>query len=101
TNALVTNPPGVIEGADQTFTTQPLGSGFVLPDGREWEMVTPPQKLGAQVLGMGEAGPVAQASSQGNIVTYAAASPTEAEPPGYANQEQVLATRGSDGWASR
>lgn len=95
------NTLGSAELSHHEFTTQPLGSGFVLPDGREWEMVTPPQKLGAQVLGMESLGPVAQVSLQGNIVTYAAASPTEAEPSGYANEEQVLATRTSTGWVSK
>ena len=29
---------------DQTFTTEPPGSGFTLPDGRKWELVSPPDK---------------------------------------------------------
>ena len=35
-------------GPDQTFTTQGAGA-FVLPDGRQWEMVSPPQKNGARI----------------------------------------------------
>ena len=38
------------DGPDQTFTTQHSGGEFVLPDGRRYEMVTPPQKEGASVL---------------------------------------------------
>ncbi len=42
------NEVGVVEGADHTFTTQPAGGEEVgLPDGRAWELVSPPDKKGA------------------------------------------------------
>src|ERR1700677_2501934 len=34
---------------DHTFTTQSAGSEFQLPDGREWELVSPPEKHGAGI----------------------------------------------------
>ena len=37
---------GVPSTEELTFTTQPEGSEFVLPDGREWELVSPPDKYG-------------------------------------------------------
>jgi DNA-binding beta-propeller fold protein YncE len=40
--------PGVAEGEELTFTTQASG-GFVLPDGRGWELVSPPNKYGALI----------------------------------------------------
>ncbi len=35
------------DGPDHTFTTQQAGGSFSLPDGRQWEMVSPPSKHGA------------------------------------------------------
>jgi len=95
-------------GEDQTFTTQPAGSGFTLPDGRQWEQVSPPDKHGASIAALlagaiGE-GWVTKASSSGGAFTYLASNPTEANVLGYASQEQVLATRGGAGsssWSSQ
>ena len=71
TNALVTNPPGVIEGPDQTFTTQAGGTEVALPDGRQWEMVTPPNKQGAGLYGVGQQeGDDIQAAADGGAITY-------------------------------
>jgi hypothetical protein len=97
--------PGVFEafnGPDETLTTQPVGGSSVLPDGRAWEMVTPADKLGAQLLGIGgnEAAAI-QASAAGNAITYVADAPTEIEPPGYTNLLQAFAARGPAGWTSR
>ena len=42
--------PGEFEtfpGPDRTFSTQSTGAAAALPDGRAWEMVTPPNKQGA------------------------------------------------------
>jgi WD40-like Beta Propeller Repeat len=87
------------EGSDQTFTTQ-IPGGSALPDGRAWEMVSPPDKHGALIrtdLGGG----VIQASAAGDAITYSTDAPTEAEPLGYTNSLQVLSLRGSGGWGSR
>jgi hypothetical protein len=94
--------PGVFEafdGPDRSFTTQTAGV-FVLPDGRSWEMVSPPDKHGALIESISEYG-VIQASVNGDAMTYITDAPTEAEPQGYTNRLQVLSTRGGDGWASR
>jgi hypothetical protein len=93
------NAPGtVVAGEEGSFTTQPSGV-FELPDGRAWEMVSPPSKLGADFYGIGLG--IVQAAASGDAVTYLAASPTESEPPGSALASQVLSTRGSEGWSSR
>jgi DNA-binding beta-propeller fold protein YncE len=93
------NALGSVEASSE-FTSQPPGSGFTLPDGREWEMVSPAENHGTQVDGQYEEGAVMQASSLGNAIAYITASPTEAEPKGYDNLQQVLAARGPEGWGS-
>jgi hypothetical protein len=89
-------------GPDQTFTTQIVGGGAGLPDGRSWEMVSPPNKHAALLLGIEEIG-VIQAAASGGALTYLASSPIEAEPQGYTQltNSQTLATQTSSGWVSR
>ena len=41
------------DGPEHAFTTQATGSAFVLPDGRAWEMVSPPNKNGAVLEAIG------------------------------------------------
>jgi hypothetical protein len=90
-NAFMSAPPP--EHSFRTQTTAP----FVLPDGRQWEMVSPPQKNGAQLAATG----ADQAAAAGAAVTYNANVPTESEPGGYASLVQVFSWRGVDGWSSR
>jgi hypothetical protein len=89
-----------VEGPDQTFTTQAVGGVSVLPDGRAWEMVSPPEKDGGLVEPIGEANLI-EAAADGGALAYVTSAPTEAEPAGYANFVQVLATRGVGGWSSQ
>jgi hypothetical protein len=95
--------PGVLRafaGEDQTFTTQSTGSELTLPDGRQWEMVSPPDKLGARIEPIGEQGLI-QASASGDAITYITTSPTEPEAQGYTvGHVQVLSTRAPSGWNS-
>ncbi len=95
---LVTNAVETVTGPDQTFTTQPVGEELTLPDGRQWEMVSPPVKDGADFF---FAHRVPQAAENGDAVTYLASAPTEANPPGDPLETQVLSTRGAGGWSSR
>jgi hypothetical protein len=88
----------VVAGEEGSFRTQPSGV-FELPDGRAWEMVSPPSKLGASFYAIGFG--IVQASASGDAVTYLAASPTESGPAGSALASQVFSTRGSGGWGSR
>jgi hypothetical protein len=89
----------VFEGADQTLLTQPLGSAFALLDNRQWELVSPPDKRGAEISSAGEN--VVQASVNGDAMTYASNLPVEANPQGYTKHAQSLSLRGPDGWVSR
>jgi hypothetical protein len=91
--------PVTFYGPDQNFTTQPAGV-FGLPDGREWEMVSPTQKQGSLIVPIGESTPI-QASVSGDAITYPTHSPTEAETLGYANFVQVISSRGAGSWSSR
>ncbi len=100
------SPAGGTLGLDQTFTTETTGEEFALPDGRGYELVSPPQKDGAEVLGIGgggvtpAVGDATQASEDGTSVTYIASGPVGASPPGNLLQTQMLSTRGAGGWSS-
>ena len=94
---------GEREGAGEeivrTFTTQPLGV-FSLPDGRAWELVSPPDKHGALMSALYSV-EVAQASADGDAVTYLASAPTELGAPGNAGETQVLSARTVGSWLSQ
>jgi hypothetical protein len=97
------------DGPDRTFTTQRSGGAVALSDGRQYEMVTPPQKQGALFFGQNygwlhgtsPSGFVAEASAGGDAMIDLASQPTEAEPQGYSNEVSVLSTRGPAGWSSQ
>jgi hypothetical protein len=88
-------------GADLTFTTQGTGAP-ALPDSRRWELISPPNKLGANIYPLGLGGGVVEASPTGNAITYLANAPTESGPSGNIGSEvQVLSARGPAAWATR
>jgi DNA-binding beta-propeller fold protein YncE len=89
----------VFPGVDKTFTTQGSGAGTLL-DGRQWELVSPADKHGAQLQPIAE-GHVTQAAENGDAFTFLTNAPTEDEPAGYAAGVQVLSARGSSGWESQ
>jgi hypothetical protein len=92
-------------GEEVIFTTQGVGGEFALPDGRQWELVSPPDKHGGVLEPIGSvstsSGGIAQAAAGGGAVSYLANAPTEPEPSGDSNSVQVLSTRGAGGWSSR
>ena len=100
------SPAGGTDGPDQTFTTETTGGEFALPDGRGYELVSPSQKDGAEVLGIGgggftlAAGGATEASEDGTSVTYLASAPVGASPPGNLLSTQMFSTRGAGGWSS-
>jgi hypothetical protein len=96
-----------VSGGPVSFTMQETGGEFVLPDGRQYEMVTPPQKEGALFLRhayfyeQGDAR-LMQAAADGNAIADLAKAPTEVEAQGNAIPlVSVLSTRGPDGWSSQ
>ena len=95
-----------VSGAPVSFATQRTGGEFLLPDGRQYEMVTPPEKEGARINGPGpfygaSSTQSIQASVAGNAMVDLASQPTEAEPQGYNDAVSVLSTRSSTGWSSQ
>lgn len=94
---LASSTLGAAEAQERTFTTQSVGGGTKLLDGRQWELVSPADKHGALVESIGEEH-VTQASADGQAFTFLTDAPTEPEPKGYANLVQVLAGRGAGGW---
>ncbi len=86
---------------DQTFTTQPATTGPVLPDGRAWELVSPPDKHGALLSPIAETG-IVQSSASGGAVTYVATAPTENGVKGFFESVQIISTRNpASGWSSQ
>jgi DNA-binding beta-propeller fold protein YncE len=100
---LATNSLGVSEGVQHTFTTQPPATAFALPDGRAWEMVSPPEKHGAAIEALTREGGVILASEDGDALTYVTAGAIGEEVQGNRTPEeqQVLATRTPEGWSSQ
>jgi hypothetical protein len=93
--------PYTVEGPAGSFTTQGAG-GSALPDGRQWELVSPPDKLGALIEPLNEepAG-VIQAAAGGDALTYHTDLPTEHGVEGNLVQVQVLSRRTPAGWQTR
>ncbi len=91
-----------VDGPDQTLTTQPAGGEFVLPDGRQYELVSPPNKDGAEVTlyGLASEEDSAAAAADGSKVAYLATGPF-ANPTANANDVQIFSSRGPEGWSSR
>lgn len=92
------------ESGDQTFTTQGPGGPLTLLDGRQWELVSPPEKYGAAIKAQANGGSVIQASESGDAITYIASNPVEAKPEGNSSPEpsQIVARRApGGGWANR
>ncbi len=92
-------------GSDQTFTTQATGTEAALPDGRQWEMVSPPNKHGADIDPQSDVVLPAdvQAAANGGGITYGADSPIVPNPAGNRAIEatQVISTRRAPGsWES-
>jgi hypothetical protein len=72
----------------------------VLPDGRQWELVSPADTYGALLEPYGVS--VVQASVEGNAITYGANAPIGANPPSNdLNSTQILSKRGPSGWSSQ
>ena len=90
-----------VRGPDRSFTTQPAGLGAALPDGRAWEMVTPPDKHGAAVKASRK-GQV-QAAADGEALAYLTLGSIEADPQGNRLPvvSSALARRGAHGaWSN-
>jgi hypothetical protein len=98
--------PGVIRtvtfpGPDHQFTTQSAGTAFALPDGRQWELVSPREKRGGLIAPLATQFFLTQASAAGGGITYGISAPPEGPAAGNAGTgPRMLAVRGSGGWTS-
>ncbi len=104
----VSSAVGTVYGPDRTFTTQRAPQEeSALPDGRQYELVSPLLKDGAEVLGIAgggvtpQAGAATQASEDGTSITYITTAPVSANGPGNTYSTQVLSTRSASGWSSQ
>ncbi len=85
---------------DRVFTTQGVGGGAVLSDGRQWELASPTNKKGASLEPIENADEI-QAAVDGDGVTYLSAGPNVGEGAmGKITWDQVLSKRGLSGWTS-
>jgi DNA-binding beta-propeller fold protein YncE len=88
-----------------TFVTASAAAVPLLPDGREWELVSPAEKHGASVEPIpSPEGGLVESSLDGRSLTYMTTAPVgENEPEGNRAPErsQTLAGRGASGWSSR
>ncbi len=84
------------------FRTAQASGGSLLPDGRGWEMVSPPDKNGGGIAtpeSIAEGGTL-QASAQGGSTTYSSAS-SFAGGQGAPPASQYISTRTSSGWITQ
>jgi hypothetical protein len=86
-----------------TALAQEAGRGFTLPDGRAYEMVSPPDKKGAFIEGINRIGGVVQASEDGTALAYVVDGAIVENPEGNRSPEaqQVISTRSPGGWLSQ
>jgi hypothetical protein len=98
---LVAKNTATATSATFSFTTQAIGGGSVLADGRGWELVSPIDKNGGQVEAPGAIakGGVLQAAAQGGAVTYGSTA-SFAGGQGAPPASQYLASRNSGGWST-
>ena len=87
------NSFGTVDSPERTFTIFGLPSG--LPDGRAWEMVSPPDKHGAPIEALTREGGLILAAEDGDALAYVANGAISEEAQGNRSLEpqQALSTR--------
>ncbi|HTQ68048.1 MAG TPA: NHL repeat-containing protein [Solirubrobacteraceae bacterium] len=97
------NTHGTVTSDEQTLPILTLFTS--LPDGRAFEMVSPPQKGGTEPEPFTRRGGWIASSENGRAMTYVANGPMPAgqQPEGNRSPEdtQILSTRGPGGWSSQ
>jgi hypothetical protein len=96
------NSSGTTEGPDRSFTTQGAAASL-LPDGRVWELVSPPDKHGIPLESIAAEGGLIQAAADGSGIAYIAKGPTDPEPAGNRSgvYSELLSSRGTGGWSTQ
>jgi sugar lactone lactonase YvrE len=101
------NGKGETQGSDATLTTSsaPAATAATLPDGRAYELVSPPEKHGGYVVPLSNGGSLIQASEDGSALAYVTIGPLveggELEGNRSPETQQVLATRSATSWNSQ
>ncbi len=95
------NEHGQVASTEESFSTEPSESTYQLPDGRQWQLVSPQEKDDASLQAITKEGGVIQASEGGEAFTYLSTGPLEGA-QGARNPEfaQILSRRGAQGWSS-
>ncbi len=97
-----TNSLGTVVSAEQHLTTQVVGEGFSLPDARQWQMVSPPEKNGALIEPLPKEGGTIQAAEDGAAITYNTTGPIEgAEVNRGPEFAQWFSRRGASSWSTK
>jgi hypothetical protein len=96
---LTSSEVGTVEGADHTFTTQLVGGTLTLPDGRAWELVSPPNKKGSLIQPFYRS--LIQAAADGSGIAYRSSEAIGEGVVGKGWTSQILSTRASGGWRSQ
>jgi hypothetical protein len=98
---VATNPSGTVEGADQTVTTAPVVTESSigrssLPDGRVWEMVSPPEKNNGDIFPG-----YAWASASGDAVAFKSQASFAGQPTSRAGLvSDYISRRGAESWTT-
>jgi DNA-binding beta-propeller fold protein YncE len=98
---VASNALGTSAGPDETLLTQSIGLPSALPDARQWEMVTPPNKQTAAVEAISEQSGLIVAAANGDALAYTTTAPDEPDPQGALDETQELSVRGSSGWGQQ
>jgi hypothetical protein len=99
--AIDTSTGELMDGPEHIFTTSFAG-GFALPDGRVFEMVSPLDKNGANILGIEAVseGGLPAAAEGGNAVTYLSFGSFD-DPEGGVGGNQYISRRNGDTWTTQ
>ena len=94
------NAEGTAVGAGRVFSTPAVGDQVTLPDGRQWELVSPQHRHGSLYEPIGS-DQLIQSAAGGGAFSYTSVTPTETELPGSEKHIQVLSIRTPNGWQSK
>ncbi len=84
-----------------SFTTQLASQELNLPDGRAWELVSPPNKVSSLIGPQFNHYWLIQAASDGNGITYTVNTPLGEGVVGHNFSAQVLSTRNAGRWRTQ
>ncbi len=99
--AVATNTDGITLGPEHVFVTRAVGGPLKLLDSRGWEMVSPVEKNGGEVRGLGPGAAMAllQAAPGGEAISFGSASSFGAEAGGAPAVSRYLSRRQPGSWS--